>query len=208
MRIGPIFLAMESRDLDGVSGSAEFQRWEGGRDEVLPAVHIFHTHDDVSFIEEGPVEGDDVRRMALVHDVQLSHNLFPHRRFQVYVDNLHTQLALARAVLASPNSKHTFFAIIVFVGAWITLLTVPPFPAPSSFTTFRSSARRSNLNSRPISSVLSWSPMLSRCRSSGAAGAGFSFLSIRPLTFLRLSDLAWKPESSVIVAVVGVVEGG
>lgn len=75
---------------------------EGGRDEVLPAVHIFHTHDDVAFIKEGPVEGDDIRRMALVHDVQLSHNLFPHRRFQVYVDNLYTQSALARAVLASP----------------------------------------------------------------------------------------------------------
>lgn len=92
---------------DGVEGAGGCQRvcrisMMGRRDEVLPAVHIFHAHDDVSFIEEGPVEGDDVRRMALVHDVQLSHNLFPHRRFQVYVDNLHAQLALARAVLISP----------------------------------------------------------------------------------------------------------
>lgn len=119
MRIGPIFLAMKSRELEGCQFICEFQlrageRAEGGMEEGregdLPAVHIFHTHDDVAFIEEGPVERDDVRRMALVHDMQLSHNLLPHRRLYVYMDNLrHPQLAinpappLPRAAQPSPT---------------------------------------------------------------------------------------------------------
>jgi len=43
--------------------------------------------------------------------------------------------------------------MIVFVGICITLLTVPPFPAPKGFIVFRSSARKSSLNSTPSSKV-------------------------------------------------------
>jgi len=42
---------------------------------------------------------------------------------------------------------------MVFVGICITLLTVPPFPAPNGLRVFRSSARKSSLNSTPSSNV-------------------------------------------------------
>src|SRR5271170_1094698 len=81
-----------------------------------------------------------------MHNLQLSQNLFSYGPFLLHMN--HLQL--------SPRStleKLTFLAIIVFVGICITLLTVPPFPAPKRSTVLRSSGRKSSLNSTPSSSV-------------------------------------------------------
>lgn len=85
----------------------------------------------------------------------------------------------------------TFLAIITFVAACITLLTVPPLPAPSSFKTMRSSLRKSNLNSTPISkvSVLPTSfPSAPGICASPAEGTAFfaDGVNARFLVFLRL----------------------
>src|SRR5436305_10648956 len=84
-----------------------------------------------------------------------------------------------------------------FVPACITLLTVPPFPAPSSFRTTRSSLFRSSLNSRPISRVSVPLPSVfpnppGKCESPSEGfdvfeGGAFR---ARPLTFLRFKVLA------------------
>lgn len=48
----------------------------------IPAVHIFHAHGHVvGLVHEGAIEGDDVWRIALVHDLELSHDSLPHLLF-------------------------------------------------------------------------------------------------------------------------------
>jgi hypothetical protein len=97
----------------------------------------------------------------------------------------------------------TFLAMIVPVAICLTLLTVPPFPLPSSFNTSRSSLFRSSLYSTPISSCCvfpasSSISLLSRMvLSSGSAGRGGGLFNARPLTFLRLSVRAPKASDMV-----------
>lgn len=93
----------------------------------------------------------------------------------------------------------TFLAMTTLVEACLTLLTVPPFPAPSSFSTIRSSLRRSSLNSRPISSVsallLSAFPIppgTCASPSEGSAVLAGTLLMVRPLAFLRLNEFGLK----------------
>jgi hypothetical protein len=78
---------------------------------------------------------------------------------------------------------------MTLVAACCTLLTVPPFPEPSSRNTIRSSALRSSRNSTPISRVscLSLFPMPPGICASPAEGAGLGAgaLSARPLRFFR-----------------------
>lgn len=85
------------------------------------------------------------------------------------------------------------------MDACITLETVPPFPAPSSFNVTRSSLRRSRRNSRPISSVSVLLTSLfptgpGACASPSVGlevGLGAA-LRARPLTFLRFNVRAWN----------------
>lgn len=43
----------------------------------IPAIHVFHAQDNVPrFVLEGPVEGDNVRAVAVMPDLQLSQDLF------------------------------------------------------------------------------------------------------------------------------------
>lgn len=87
--------------------------------------------------------------------------------------------------------KHTFRAMTTLVVACMTLETVPPFPAPSSFNGIKSSLRKSSRNSRPISRVSVRLPLRvpnpwaspSDCFETGL-GVGFK---ARPLTFLRFN---------------------
>jgi hypothetical protein len=101
---------------------------------------------------------------------------------------------------------HTFLAIITFVPACMTLLTVPPFPAPSSFSTTKSSLLRSSLNSRPISrvSVLLLSafpnaPGICESPSEGFDAFAGGALSASPLTFFRFKVLALNVSDIVVV---------
>lgn len=55
----------------------------------LPNVHVLHTHDHVVVgIEEGTVKGDNVFAMAVVHDLEFSHNTLAHFSLGFHVDNL------------------------------------------------------------------------------------------------------------------------
>lgn len=46
--------------------------------ECLPAIHVLQTHYDItSFIEKSAVKGNNVGRVALVHDLQLPHYALP-----------------------------------------------------------------------------------------------------------------------------------
>lgn len=94
-----------------------------------------------------------------------------------------------------------------FVVACITLLTVPPLPAPSSFRTIKSSFLRSSLNSSPISSVsallLSAFPIApGACASPsdelGCFGGGGAFKA-RPLTFFLFRVLALNGSDIVLI---------
>lgn len=103
----------------------------------------------------------------------------------------------------------TFLAMTTLVEACMTLLTVPPLPAPSSLRTIRSSLLRSSLNSKPISSVSVRSlsefpkaPGICESPSDGLAVLGGGALSAKPLTFFLFSVLAlnW---SDMMLAVSG-----
>ena len=51
-------------------------------------VHELHTYADVGVGDERAIEGDDVARMAVMHDLQLTEDLFPHGRLRVNQHNL------------------------------------------------------------------------------------------------------------------------
>ena len=51
-------------------------------------VHELHTYANIRIGEVGAVEGDDVGRMTVVHDLQLSQNLLAHRWLRVNEHNL------------------------------------------------------------------------------------------------------------------------
>ena len=58
-------------------------------DVDLPAVHVLHTHDDIArVVEERAVEVDNIRVAAVVHDVELSDDLFPYILLGFHVDDL------------------------------------------------------------------------------------------------------------------------
>jgi hypothetical protein len=101
---------------------------------------------------------------------------------------------------------HTFLAITTFVPACMTLLTVPPFPAPSSFSTTKSSLLRSSLNSRPISrvsvlllSVFPSAPGICESPSEGFDDFAGGALSASPFTFFRFKVLALNGSDIVVV---------
>ena len=55
----------------------------------LPAIHVFHTHDDIArVVEEGTVEGHNVRVAAVMHDLKLPNDLFPYILLCFDVDDL------------------------------------------------------------------------------------------------------------------------
>lgn len=61
----------------------------------LPHVHVLHTHDDIAgVVLECAVEVDNVGRVALVHDAQLSYDAFPYFVFGFNVDDLRLSASL------------------------------------------------------------------------------------------------------------------
>jgi len=151
-----------------------------------PGIHVLHAHDDVSsVVQESSVERHNVGRIALVHNLQFTDNAFPDFLLGFHMYDLQV-ISLMSTLLWM--SQLTFLAITTFVAVCITLLTVPPFPAPSSFRIWRSSLRRSSLNSTPISRVsprFSSFPLAPGICASVAAGAalGAGALRASPLTF-------------------------
>lgn len=109
--------------------------------------------------------------------------------------------AVSRASTAVSSRQHrTFLAMTTFVAACCTLLTVPPFPDPSSRRTIKSSAFRSKRNSTPISSVSARLSSFRGACESPAAGAGFGggALRARPLTFFLFIVFVLNAESAMM----------
>ena len=133
--------------------------------------------------------------------LELSDNLLSHILFGINSNDLAKSAGQA-ADRKSP--KCTFRAITTLVEACMTLLTVPPFPAPSSFRIMRSSLRRSSLNSRPISSVsvrllsrFPRAPGICASPSDGLEALGAGLLRVSPLAFFLLKELGVK-ESDIV----------
>lgn len=56
-----------------------------------PAIHILHAHYYIPrVVEECTVEGNDIRRSAVVHNVQFSNYLLPNVLFRLYMYDLST----------------------------------------------------------------------------------------------------------------------
>lgn len=171
-----------------------------------PNVHVFHAHDDiVALAQEGAVEIHNVVRVALVHDMQLPHDPATNLLLRLHMYDL-----CKSAPLQAPTGKPpalTFLAMTVPVAICRTLLTVPPFPLPSSFSTSRSSRFRSSLYSIPISS---WAvrPLAASSRAAwssfeGAGARGAGAFRARPFTFLRFIVRTPKPSPDIVAGGVG-----
>mgnify|MGYP004501396865 CR=1 FL=1 len=90
------------------------RRW-GSR---LPHVHVLHAHDNIArVVLEGAIEVDNVGRVALVHDAQLSHDAFPYfvLRFDVY--DLRLSAPLDPVVGPARSVQRTFLAMMTLVAA-------------------------------------------------------------------------------------------
>lgn len=98
----------------------------------------------------------------------------------------------------------TFLAMTTLVAACCTLLTVPPLPAPSSFNTTRSSARKSNRNSTPISSVSPRSllfpipPGICASPAEGLGVLGCAAFNANPLTFFLFIVRVLKASDDIL----------
>lgn len=93
--------------------------------------------------------------------------------------------------------------MMTLVAECCTLLTVPPFPEPSSRNTIRSSALRSNRNSTPISRVSCLSSLArppGTC-ASPAEGAGFGGGALRARPFRFFLFIVFGLNGSPMVAV-------
>lgn len=70
------------------------------RDSAVPPVyivqrsriHALHDDADVHIGGEAAIVADDVGRVAVVHDLQLAHNLFSYRWFGIDQDELHVSV--------------------------------------------------------------------------------------------------------------------
>jgi hypothetical protein len=131
-------------------------------------VHELHAHGDVRVLEVGAVESDDPRRVAVAHDLEFADDLLAGDFGGGDVDDLFEEKGKQGehgGKGQSPSGrdeekvrgKRTFLAMIDFVGTCNALLTVPPFPLPSSHSTCKSSFLKSNLNSTPTSKLASCS---------------------------------------------------
>lgn len=58
--------------------------------------------------------------------------------------------------ISERDAIHTFFAIIVPVGVCSTFLTLPPFPCPSSWISFKSSFFKSSPKFASVSESALW----------------------------------------------------
>lgn len=148
--------------------------------------------------------------MAAVHDLKLTDNALPHLSLCFDVDDLHIVRNRAGGRdLGGDGCKQTLRAMTVFVGMCLTLLTVPPFPAPKSLMNSRSSGLRSKLNSMPISSWAALSSSFCPCippkLAFSAVGGGFGAAGVRarPLTFLRFIERGAKPASAMVREALG-----
>jgi hypothetical protein len=90
MRTGPKSFDIRSSELqDGVRGVSACSQSIGSS----PAVHVLHAHNDIpSIVEEGTVKGHYIRRVAVMHDMQLAHNLLPHLSLGIDVDDLFSKV--------------------------------------------------------------------------------------------------------------------
>jgi hypothetical protein len=166
----------------------------------LPAVHVLHAHYNIARVaHESSVEGDNIRRVAFVHDLQLAHNPLSNLLLGFDVDNLFASISGA---LPLTVKLLTFRAMTTLVAACCTLLTVPPLPAPSSFMTTRSSDRKSRRNSTPISSVSPRSlfpraPGTCASPGDGETALGAGAFRAKPLMFFRFIVFVLK-ESAIL----------
>lgn len=152
---------------------------------ALPNIHILHAHYNVIVVaHERAVVANNIRRIAFLHDAQFTHDTFLYFRlcFNMYDLTFRSANVLPNLTMITL----TFRAMICFVATCCTFATVPPLPAPSSFSTIKSSFRKSSLSSRPISSESSFRSFFSVTPVSmpGARARGPA-VRARPLTFFR-----------------------
>jgi len=196
-RIGPKSLDMRSRELKHVNLDVLIPRI---RRTCSPAIHIFHAQDNVPcLILKRTIKRDHVGGTAIVSDLQFSDDLLSHVLLGINSNDLCLLVSLrvtSRRARSWGTGALTFLAMITLVEACMTLLTVPPFPAPSSFKTMRSSLRRSSLNSNPISNVsvrslseLPHDPGICESPSDGLAVRGGGAFSAKPFTFFLFNVL-------------------
>jgi hypothetical protein len=89
-RMGPKFLEMESRELR----RQQRKEFKSGN---APAIHVLHAHYDVAaLVQEGAEEGNDVGRVALVHNLQLADDLLADLGLGLDADDLESQQAQRR----------------------------------------------------------------------------------------------------------------
>jgi len=154
---------------------------------ALPNIHVLHAHYNVIVVtHECTIVANNIRRIAFLHDAQFTHDTFLYFRLRL---NMYDLFPKSDNVLPIFNiTTLTFRAMICFVATCCTFATVPPLPAPSSFSTIKSSFRKSSLSSRPISSESSFRSFFSGApRSVLGAGARGPAVKARPLTFFRFS---------------------
>jgi hypothetical protein len=162
----------------------------------IPTIHILHAQNNVPcIILKCSIECNDIRGTAVVAHLQLSKDLLTDIFLRVYSNDLWDTGELERE--GRNRIVRTFLAMTTLVPACMTLLTVPPLPAPSSLSTTKSSLLRSSLNSSPISrvsvlllSVFPIAPGICESPSEGFDPLRGGALKARPFTFLRFSVLA------------------
>ena len=63
----------------------------------LPAIHVFHTKNNISrFILKGSVKGDNVRGIAVMPDLEFSYDLLSHILLGIHADDLPSYLCQQR----------------------------------------------------------------------------------------------------------------
>lgn len=151
------------------------------------SIHILHAHDHIpSVVEKCAVECDDMGACAVLHDVQFSDDVLAdlYDECQCAATKLLPEQLLRTFSFAS--TCITLRAMMILVAGCMTLLTVPPFPAPSSFKIWKSSVFRSSWNSTPISRVSTATLLPGTCASAPLVAGAFAGAAIaRPIGFLR-----------------------
>lgn len=77
-------------------------------------VHVFHAYAYMWICDKRAVKGDDILRVAIMHDLQFAQNLFPDSRFRVDQHDLGGQIDKSHIKRSRGNgSINTFLAMIV-----------------------------------------------------------------------------------------------
>jgi hypothetical protein len=57
-----------------------------------PSIHSLHDYSHMHFYQETAIISDNIWRVAVIHDLQLSEDLLSHGRFGVHQNQLHGEL--------------------------------------------------------------------------------------------------------------------